>query len=64
MISSRSFVPERQLRVRRDIARGADYLQVTDEAAENIANTGVIDFGGHWPDAAGMVPILGFFGGT
>jgi hypothetical protein len=63
MISCRDLVPERQLRIRRDITRSADYLQVADEAAANIANTGVIDSGGHRPDAGGMVPVLAFFGG-
>ena len=63
MISCRDLVPERQLRVRRDMTGGADYLQVADEAAANIANTGVIDSGGHRPDAAGMVPVPAFFGG-
>lgn len=63
MISCRDLVPERQLRVRRDMTGGADYLQVADEAAANIANTGVIDSGGHRPNTAGMVPVLAFFGG-
>ena len=45
------------------MTRGADYLQVADEAAANIANTGVIDSGGHRPDATGMVSALDFFSG-
>ena len=63
MISCRDLVPKHQLRVRRDMTRGADYLQVADEAASNIANAGVVDPGGHRPDAAGMVPGLAFFAG-
>ena len=63
MISCRDLVPECQLCIRRDITRGADYLQVADEAAANIANTRVVNSRGHRPDAAGMVSVLASFGG-
>ncbi len=63
MISCRDLVPERQLRVCRDMTCGADYLQVADKAAPNITEAGMIDSGGYRPDAAGMVPDLALAAG-
>lgn len=59
MISCWVLVPERQLRVRWEITRGAHDLQVADEAAMDIASAVVVYSGGQRPDATGAECFLG-----